>query len=261
MGNDCVMRLDLDLSDSLGRRIFPDAVVMAEDRYLGLGSLPAVDLDPRNELDAAYIAIRKERPLPLGRYLLLRPAMGRERWIYQAVVHDLDHAPSVRRGDVRRALLAIVQDGVSRGFTSLACEPLGVAKPGGLDLNQLAEAVDEAIEELCSTSGQLPRLTLLLDQLEQIEQVSSMLRSLILRRARRNLRVVGGDSVVVELGGCDQRLHVRFVPGSLSGYVIYRAGKTIDASGARQTGHINPGGPSHSPCTTTDSDGMSSRPE
>lgn len=229
MNTEYSLRLDLDLRDSIGRRLFPDAVVVEEDRYLGLGSLPSVDLDPRQEIDAAYVAIRKERPLPLGRYLLLRPGWDRETWIYQAVVHDLDHTPSVRCGDVRRALLSVLQDAQARGFKMVACETLGLGGRAGLDMNQFAEAVDAAVVELCSGDLKLPRLVVLLDRLEQIEELSSQLRSLVLKRASRNLRVIGGESVVVEVRSGGRRFHFRFVPGSLSGYVVSRVGIDPDS--------------------------------
>jgi hypothetical protein len=252
------LRLDLDLRDGVGRRVFPDAVVLAEDRYLGLGSLPAVDLDPRQELDAAYVAIRKKRPLPLGRYLVLRPGLDRETWVYQAVVHDLDHKPSVRTGDVRRAILSVVHDAGSRGFGTVACEALGVGGDDGLTLDQFAEAVDAAVRELCAGDIRMPRLIILLDDLEQVETLSTLLRSMVLRRASRNLRVVGGESVVAEVRNGGRRLHFRFVPGSLSGYVAHQVGSIDDESSVadkggadRRPGHQPPANGSGDPESVT----------
>jgi len=216
------LRLDLDLEDALGRRLEPDAVIVQEDRNLVVSAPPLLDLDRENELDAAYLAIVRHRPLPLGRYLLMRPREGRPYWTYQAVVHDLEVRPSCRPGDVRRSLLAIAADASWRGFSVLAMEPLGVWRSHGLSWEEHVEAVDTAMLELALQLERPLRLVLLLPGLEEIEEVSLMLRSLVLRKATRSLRTADGDAAVVEVRREDVSLHYRFVPGSLSGYLVSR---------------------------------------
>jgi len=220
-----VLRLDLDLEDALGRRLHPEALVVQEDRNLVLSAPPLLDLDRDDELDAAYLAIVEHRPLPLGRYLLMRPREGRPYWTYQAVVHDLDVRPTCRPGDVRRSLVAIVEDAVRRGFGLLAVEPLGVWRSHGLGWEELVEAVDSAMLEVAVGLGGTVRIVLLLPGLGEIERVSLGLRSLVLGRATRSLRTADGDAAVVEVRREDVSLHYRFVPGSLSGYVVTRVNR------------------------------------
>lgn len=226
MSSSCLLRLDLDLKDSIWRRLRPDGLVLQEDRYLRLGSLPAVDLDPRDGLDAAYLAIRKKRPLPLGRYLVLRPGLDRPGWVYQAVVHDLGIRPTCRGGDVRRALVAVVLNAKNRGINFLACEALGLLGEDGLTLTELIEAIDTAVLELCSELEGLVRVVFLLENVDDLEEVSNGLRSRILLRANRSLRNISGDTALVEFKHDSARLRFRFVPGSLSGYQVSR----IDSS-------------------------------
>jgi hypothetical protein len=215
-------RLDLDLRDSLERRLRPDALVVQEDRNLVMGEQVVLDLDTEDSLDAAYLAIREHRPLTLGRYLVLRDRNGKGYWTYQAVIHDLELNPTCRAGDVRRSLTAIFKDAETRGFCVLASEPLGVFASRGLDVDEVVEAFDEAVLESSKTLDVPFRLTLLLNDLEQLEEVSHLLRSRVLSRASRSFRTVEGDAAIVEVRNQDQRFHVRYVPGSLSGYLLTR---------------------------------------
>ena len=190
-----------------------------------MGPQPVLDLDEENELDAAYLAIAAHRPLQLGRYMPLRPRGARTYWIYQAVVHDLAGDPSCRAGNVRRALIAVLGDAAKRGLSVIAAEPLGLWERSGLDLQEVAEAVDEAVSELSAFVRDPLRLVLLLDGVEAVEEVSHHLRSRVLSRASRSFRTVAGDSAVVEVRCGGARLHYRFVPGSLSGYLVTRSGE------------------------------------
>jgi hypothetical protein len=144
-------------------------------------------------------------------------------WTYQAVVHDLEVRPSCRPGDVRRSLTGIFEDAAKRGFRTLAAEPLGAGGRSGLALEEVVGAFDAAILESSESSEASFRLTLLLDDLEQLEQVSHLLRSRVLSRASRSFRTVSGDAAVVEVRNAGSRFHFRFVPGSLSGYLVTRA--------------------------------------
>jgi len=47
-------------------------MIVQEDRNLVMAGAGMLDLDSGDGLDAAYLAIADHRPLPLGRYLLLR---------------------------------------------------------------------------------------------------------------------------------------------------------------------------------------------
>lgn len=224
MAQDWSFRFDLDLRDSLNRRLHPEAVVVQEDRNLVMGREGVLDLDAEDDLDAAYIAIREHRPLPLGRFLVLR---GREReshWTYQAVVHDFENDPSCRPGDVRRSLVSILKDAAKRGLRTLASEPLGIIGERGLSLREVVDAFDAAILESSTVAQERFRLTLLLEDLPQLEEVSHLLRSKVLSRASRSFRTVGGDAAVVEVRNQDNRFHFRFVPGTLSGYLVTRVG-------------------------------------
>ena len=217
---DCSLRFDLDISEALGRRLHPDANVVQEDRNLVMAGASLLDLDRDDGLDAAYLAIADHRPLPLGRYLLRRGTSEKAYWTYQAVVHDLEGRPSCRGGNVRRSLTAILKDGVKRGMTSLSVEPLGVWRSRGLTFEEMVEAFEAAVLELSVTISSPLRVTLLLDAMEDLEEVSHLLRSRLLRKARRSFRTVDGEAALVEVQKQGLRLHCRFVPGSLSGYSV-----------------------------------------
>jgi hypothetical protein len=212
----------LDLTDSVGRRLFPDAVIVQEDRNLVMSSPAVLDFDHEDDLDAAYLAISRHRPLRLGRYLVRNSGEGRDYWTYQAVVHDLERSPSCRGGDVRRSLVAIVEDARRRGLTSLATQPLGFWGSMGLDYEEMVYAFEAAILDLVIRRVSSLRLILLLDSLEDIEEVSHLARLGILRRASRRFRTVAGDAAVAEIRHRDERFRYRFVPGSMSGYQVTR---------------------------------------
>ena len=216
-------RFDLDLRDSLGRRTRPNAVVVQEDRNLVMGPQATLDLDAEDDLDAAYLAVRDHRPLPLGGYLVRRGRGHRQPWTYQAVVHDFELAPSCRPGDVRRSLCGVVRDAQRRGLGFVAAEPLGRWHSRGLSLDEMAEAFHEAILELSTQLEEPFRLVLMLDELDEVEQASNLLRSRLLRRASRSFRTVDGDAAVVEVRDGAGKYHFRFVPGTLSGYMVTRA--------------------------------------
>ncbi len=217
-------RFDLDLRDSLDRRLHPDALVVQEDRNLVMGRQGVLDLDAEDDLDAAYIAIREHRPLPLGRFLVLRRRETQSYWTYQAVVHDFELRRTCRPGDVRRSLTAIFKDASKRGLCTLAAEPLGLWEQRGLKVGEVVEAFDAAILESSRLSARSLRLTLLLADLSELEEVSHLLRSKVLSRASRSFRTVSGDAAVVEVRNKDERFHFRFVPGTLSGYLVTRVG-------------------------------------
>jgi hypothetical protein len=222
MRNSWTLRLDLDLRNSLGEWTFPDALIVQEDRNLVMGPQTILDLDSTDDLDAAYAAGREHRPLPLGGLLVLRARDNGDPWTYQAVVHDLSLVPSCRPGDVRRCLCAAVRDACERGFRHLAAEPLGRFRSRGLSMDEMADAFDAAVVEVCSTLEDPIRMTLLLSDLAEVEEFSNLLRACLLRRARRSFRTVDGDVAVVELRDRGARYHAHFVPGTLSGYLIHR---------------------------------------
>jgi hypothetical protein len=195
-------------------------MIVQEDRNLVMAGAGMLDLDSGDGLDAAYLAIADHRPLPLGRYLLLRSRGDEAYWTYQAVVHDLEVKPTCRTGNVRRSLTAILKDGVKRGMTSLTVEPLGVWRNRGLSIEEMVEAFEPAILELSAEIANPLRVTLLLDNMDALEEVSHLLRSRLLRKASRSFRTVDGDAALVEVQQRGVRLHCRFVPGSLSGYSI-----------------------------------------
>ncbi len=195
-------------------------MIVQEDRNLVMAGAGMLDLDSGDGLDAAYLAIADHRPLPLGRYLLLRSRGDEAYWTYQAVVHDLEAKPTCRTGNVRRSLTAILKDGVKRGMTSLTVEPLGVWRNRGLTTEEMVEAFEASILELSAEIANPLRVTLLLDDMEALEEVSHLLRSRLLRKASRSFRTVDGDAALVEVRQRGVRLHCRFVPGSLSGYSI-----------------------------------------
>jgi hypothetical protein len=190
-----------------------------------MGAQPVLDLDEVDDLEAAYRSIAAHRPVALGRYLLRRPPEATPPWTYEAVVHDLDTTPSSRPGDVRRSLCAILEDATRRGIRTLASEPLGVHQHHGLTFDEMVNAFDAAVVETCvALTGSL-QLTLLLYDLEEVEEISTQLRARVLRRASRSFRTVDGEAAVVEVRQGGARLHVRFVPGSLSGYLVSRVGQ------------------------------------
>lgn len=221
------LRFDLDLRESLGRRLLPEALVVQQDRNLVMGEQELLDLDLEDDLDAAYRSISAHRPLALGRYLLRRPSQAVTPWRYEAVVHDLDTTPSSRPGDVRRSISAILDDAARRGLRTLASEPLGVHQHHGLTFEEMVDAFDAAVVETCVSLAGSVRLTLLLDDLEDLEEISTQLRARVLRRASRSFRTVDGDAAVVEVRQGGARLHVRFVPGSMSGYLVSRVGQAV----------------------------------
>lgn len=217
-------RFDLDLRSSLGRRTHPDALVVQDDRNLVMAPPGVLEPMSDDEVDAAYRAAAGFRPLPLGCHLLRRAATPGEPWTYQAVVHDLDQQPSSRPGDVRRSLCGVIRDAQQRRFGFLAAEALGRWQGRGLSLDEMIEAFHEAITEMTPQLEAPVRLALLLDELDEVEEVSHRLRSRLLRRASRSFRTVDGDAAVVEVRNGGTRYHYRFVPGTLSGYVVTRAG-------------------------------------
>ncbi len=220
MANANSLRLDLDVVEALGRRLQPDAMIVQEDRNLVMAGGGTPDFDSANGIDAAYLAIAEHRPLPLGRYVLLRSRRDEAYWTYQAVVHDLETNPTCRAGNVRRSLTAVLKDGVKRGMTSVTVEPLGVWRSRGLTFDEMVEAFEASIFEIGVNLGSPLRVTLLLEDMDALEEVSNLFRSRVLRKASRSFRTVGGDAALVEVRLRGFRLHCRFVPGSLSGYSI-----------------------------------------
>jgi hypothetical protein len=215
-------RIDLDFRGSLGRRTHPDAVVVQEDRNLVMAPAGFLDLDATDDLDAAYAAARSQRPLGLGEFLVIKGRGEDDPWIYQAVVHDLELEQSCRPGDVRRALCGIVRDAEQRGLGWIAVEQLGRWLSRGLSVDEMAEAMDEAVLELTGSLRRPVRITVLVEEMGELEEVSHQLRSRLLRRARRSFRTVGSDTAVVEVRNGNARYHVKYVPGTLSGYVVNR---------------------------------------
>jgi hypothetical protein len=220
VADQCCLRFDLDLNEALGRRLRPDAMVIQEDRNLMMGGVGILDVDGHDGLDAAYRTIAEQRPLPLGRYLLLRSRGDEAYWTYQAVVHDLEEKPSARPGNVRRSLTAILNDAIKRGMSSLTVQPLGIWRNRGLTVEEMVEAFEATILEVSLDLPSPMRLTLLLEDLDRLEEVSLLLRSRLLRKASRSFRTVDNDSALVEVRQRGARLHCRFVPGSLSGYAV-----------------------------------------
>jgi hypothetical protein len=218
-------RFDLDLRSSLGRRTHPDAVVLQEDRNLVMG--PQVILDPESDddVDAAYLAVREFRPAQLGGYLVLRGREPGQPWTYQAVVHDFEQQPSSRPGDVRRSLCGVVRDAEERELGFLATEQLGRWQGRGLSLSEMVEAFHDSILELSGELASPFRLMLMMDEFEEVEEASHLLRSRLLRRASRSFRTVDGEAAVVEVRNGSTRFHFRYVPGTLSGYMVTRAGQ------------------------------------
>jgi hypothetical protein len=117
-------------------------------------------------------------------------------------------------------LTAILGDAVKRGISSVCADPLGIWKSRGLTVVEMVEAFEATVLE-CSVDLVEPlRLTLLLDDLDSLEEVSHLFRSRLLQKASRSFRTVENDSALVEVRQGGRRLHCRFVPGSLSGYSI-----------------------------------------
>ena len=195
-------------------------MIVQEDRNLVMAGAGILDLDQGAGLDAAYLAIAEHRPLPLGRYLLLRSRSDEAYWTYQAVVHDLECKPTCRSGNVRRSLTAILKDSVRRGMNSVSVEPLGLWGGRGLTEIEMVEAFESAIFELSVELANPFRVTLLLDTIDVLEEVSSLLRSRLLSKGSRSFRTVDDETALVEVRQRGIRLHCRFVPGSLSGYVV-----------------------------------------
>lgn len=195
-------------------------MIVQEDRNLVMASPGLLNLDSSDGLDAAYRAIADHRPLPLGRYLLLRSRGDEAYWTYQAVVHDLDSKPTCRIGNVRRSLTAILKDGIKRGMASLTVEPLGLWRNRGLTTAEMVEAFEATVLELCVGIDNPLRVTVLFDDLDALEEVSHLLRARLLRKASRSFRTVDGEVALVEVRKRGIRLRCRFVPGSLSGYSV-----------------------------------------
>jgi len=202
-------------------------MVVQEDRNLVMAGGGILDLDRDEGLDAAYAAIAEHRPLPLGRYLLLRSRGDEAYWTYQAVVHDLECKPTCRAGNVRRSLTAILKDGIKRGMQSVSVEPLGLWRSRGLVKEEMVEAFEAAIFEISVDLTSPFRVTLLLDELPLLEEVSHLLRSRLLSMGSRSFRTVDGEAALVEVRQRGKRLHCRFVPGTLSGFVVTRVDKAI----------------------------------
>jgi hypothetical protein len=119
-----------------------------------------------------------------------------------------------------------VGDAVRRDLHSIAVEPLGRIDGQGLSFDEMVEALTSTVLEIAVALPQDLRVTLMLADLDQLEEVSNLLRSRILRMARRSFRTVNGDAAVVEVRQGGTRLHFRFVPGSLSGYMVTRVAAT-----------------------------------
>ncbi len=219
-------RFDLDLREALGTRLLPEALILQEDRNLVMSPSRVLDLEEVVEagevLDAAG-----GLPLPLGRFRVWRSRDEGPRWIYQAVVHDLSLSPSCRPGDVRRSLVGILADVTRRGLGVVATEPLGMFRSSGLTVQEMADVFDEAVFEVITRLDRPLRVVLLLDRLEQLDEVSRFLRSGLLRRASRSFHTVSDEAALVEVRHGGQRLHVRFVPGSLSGYMVTLGGTIL----------------------------------
>jgi len=218
----CSLRFDLDVNEALGRRLHPDAMIVQEDRNLVMAGAGILDLDRGDSFDSAYLAIAEHRPLPLGRYLLLRSRSDEAYWTYQAVIHDLDCKPSCRAGNVRRSLTAILKDSLKRGMRSVSVEPLGLWRSRGLTEIEMVEAFEAAIFEISIDLADSLRVTLLLDGIQILEEISHLLRSRLLSKGSRSFRTVDGEAALVEVRQRGHRLHCRFVPGTLSGYVVTR---------------------------------------
>ena len=215
-----ILRFDLDHKEALGRRLQPDATIVQEDRNLVMAGAGVLDLDSGDSLDAAYLAMAEHRPLPLGRFLLQRSRGGEADWTYQAVVHDLDCRPTCRSGDVRRSLSAILKDSVKRGMSFVGVEPLGLWGGRGLTEIEMVAAFESAIFELSVDLVSPFRATLLLDSIDVLEEFSHLFRSRLLSKGSRNFRTVDDETALVEVRQRGNRLHCRFVPGTLSGYVV-----------------------------------------
>ncbi len=240
MSRESTLRFDLDLRESLEHRLRPDALVLQEDRNLVMS--PAGVLDPDVEMDVGETlrTAAAQRRVPLGRFVVSRRTDGVAELTYGAVVHDFDSRPTCRPGDVRRSLTAILADADRRGLSTVAAEPIGVWNRHGLTMDGMVEAVDRSLlEASVSIRGNL-RVVLMLDRIDQLEEVSHLLRSKLLRRASRSFRTVNGDAAVVEVRWEKYRLHVRFVPGTMSGYMVTRfsasgGGEVHGASSCRDT--------------------------
>jgi len=197
-------------------------MIVQEDRNLILGAQTVLE-EEQAPAAAAEEAEEFDSHL-LGRFVLVGPREESPRWIYRAVVHDLELSPTCRPGDVRRCLASILEDAARRGIGVLGAEPLGLWRRSGLGLEEVVGAFDDAIFEVLGNLREPMRLTLLLRDLDTIETASRLLRSSLLRRASRSFHEVAGDAAVVEVRSKGQRFQCRFVPGAISGYQVTRSG-------------------------------------
>jgi hypothetical protein len=110
-------------------------------------------------------------------------------------------------------------------MSSIATEPLGRWQSRGISLDEMTRAFDAAILELSTTVEQSFRLTVVFDEIEEVEEASHLLRSRVLSRACRSFRTADGGAAVAEVRDGDERFHVRFVPGTLSGYLVTRSNR------------------------------------
>jgi len=221
------LRLDLDLKDALETRLVPDALILQEDRNLVMSPSSVLDLEEVRDSEEALETAATELPMALGRYRVWRSPDEGPRWIYQAVVHDLSLSPSCRPGDVRRSLVSILTDALRRGSRVVATEPLGLWKMSGLEVQEMADVFDEVIFEVITNLDRPLRVVMLLEHMEHLGEVSRFLRSGLLRRASRSFHTVSDDAAMVEVRHAGQRLNVRFVPGSLSGYMVTLGGAVV----------------------------------
>lgn len=228
VNRESTLRFDLDLRESLHHRLRPDALVLQEDRNLVMGPAGVLDPEIDVDMDEALHVAAAQRPVTLGRFVVAHRTEGVAPLTYGAVVHDFDSRPTCRPGDVRRSLTAIIADADRRGLATLAVEPIGVWNRHGLTMDGMVEAVDRSLlEASVSIRGNL-RIVLMLDRLDQLEEVSHLLRSKVMRRGSRSFRTVNGDAAVVEVRWERYRLHVRFVPGTMSGYMVTRLSGSRD---------------------------------
>jgi len=210
----------------VGRRFSPDALIIQEDRNLVMGAASLLE-EERNPATVRAAAEGFE-PVRLGSFVLVGPRSEPPTWMYRAVVHDLDLNSSCRPGHVRRCLVSILGDAGPRGIRSLGSAPLGLWRRSGLELEEVADSFNEAIFEMVGRLATPLRLTVLLEDMETLEESSRLFRSSLLRRASRSFHTVASDVAVVEAQSRGQRFQFRFVPGALSGYLVTRPGRGAD---------------------------------
>jgi hypothetical protein len=222
VNRDCSLRFDLDVRDSLHARRRPDALIVQDDRNLVMA--PPGTLDPETvvDLEGAARTAAAHRPLSVGTFLVSENTDTPVRWTYRAIVHDFDSSPTCRPGDVRRSVTAILADADRKCLDAVAMEPVGIWNHRGLTPESMVEALDRAVLEAAVRLTRSMRVVLLLDHVDELEAVSNLLRSRVISRATRSFRTVAGDAAVVEIRSLGHRLHVRFVPGTMSGYMITR---------------------------------------